>query len=67
MSEVINHLQHWYSDGKSDELFDNMKAKIEQLQEDIGVVMKGCIQKVKIYAAIVSLEMVKEHKELYQQ
>ena len=67
MSEVINHLQHWYSDGKSDELFDNMKAKIEQLQEDVGVVMKGRSQKIQMSAAIVSLEMVKEHDELYQQ
>ena len=44
-----------------------MKAKIKQLQEDVGVVMKGQSQEVLMSAAPTSWEMVKKHDKLYQQ
>ena len=42
-----------------------MKARIEQLHEDVSVVMEGRSQEVQKCAAPTPCEMVKEHDELY--
>ena len=67
MLEVRNQLQSKYSGRKLKKLFNNMKARIEQLQIDVDIVMEKRSQESWMSGTPMSPEMVEEHDKLYQQ